>query len=73
MPRDPWLDELANVGPEEFLDDEVRISAKWLFGEFGLNIAPGQRQDYHAERLARVMRQLGWEGPAPMRIKGRNE
>lgn len=73
MPHDPWLDELRHVEPEERLDTEVRASTKYLFGSNGVNIPAGQRQDYHAKRLGRAMRALGWDGPKSIRVNGRNE
>ncbi|MBJ2153784.1 virulence-associated E family protein [Paracoccus sp. IB05] len=71
MPRDPWLDQLEVIQELSVVNGEARVSTSTLFGPGNLNIAPGQRQDFHNKRLARVMGELGWSGPDTLRINGK--
>lgn len=48
-----------------------RIATVNLLGPENPNISTGQAKDYHAKHLAMVIRQLGWDGPKPIRIKGK--
>ena len=70
---DPWIDILEGIkgerhegvgGPME------RVGTKELFERY-LQIPAGQQTYGHALRLGTVMQRLGWDGPKPLRLPGR--
>jgi hypothetical protein len=70
MPHDPWLDILG-AAKGTIVNGEERISSRDLFGETHLNIQPGSQQDYVGKRVSKNMKELGWDGPKVMKIKGK--
>ncbi len=71
---DPWMDILSGVVGARFEmpDGPVeRISTVDLL-TIHLNLQPGQMGHGTPQRLAAVMRRLGWEGPMNMRLPRRN-
>ena len=70
MPHDPWLDILG-AAEGTIVNSEERISSSELFGEAYLNIQPGSQQDYVGKRVSKNMKELGWDGPKVMKIKGK--
>jgi Virulence-associated protein E len=66
---DPWTDILSNLHPSNLdqVAGMVRVPSSFLL-EFPLMLEPNRQQQFHAKRLATVMRQLGWEGPALIKI-----
>lgn len=62
---DPWLDILSDLHPSNLdqVAGMVRVASSHLL-EFPLGLEPNRQQQFHAKRLAAVMRQLGWHGPA---------
>jgi predicted P-loop ATPase len=70
---DPWEDALVDVTRSicsEGAEAEERIlTADLLFNELG--ITKDKQTDYHAKRVAVVMRRLGWQGPKQMRVQSR--
>jgi predicted P-loop ATPase len=65
--QDPWEDLLANVTGTA-VGAEERVFTKHLLEK--LEIPPSQQQHYQATRLGDCMKNLGWEGPKRIRIKG---
>lgn len=70
MPVDPWLDVLA-AAKGTIVNGSERISTRELFGEEYVLISAGQRQDYHAKRLSKNMKEFGWDGPKSLKIGGK--
>lgn len=70
VPVDPWLDVLAAV-KGTIVNGSERISTRDLFGEEYIHISAGQRQDYHAKRLSKNMKELGWDGSKSLKIDGK--
>jgi predicted P-loop ATPase len=84
---DHWQDilsEIADAGADELraavqsgkcsrryeeTDDEERVSTRFLFDLIG--IRPDVVQPQHGNRVARVMKSLGWSGPTVMKIGGK--
>lgn len=66
---DPWTDILSNLHPSNLdqVAGMVRVPSSFLL-EFPLMLEPNRQQQFHAKRLATVMRQLGWQGPALIKI-----
>lgn len=71
MPIDPWLDTLSEIAGTVAENGIERISSKDLFGDLNLNISAGRVKDYDAKHAAKIMRELGWEGPKAIRIRGK--
>jgi hypothetical protein len=79
--QDPWEDVLADVrgeihpvgsgGPGGAEAYEERISTKNLLLQLGIEIAGAT--DYDTKRIGYCMRQLGWTGPKPLRVNGRDK
>jgi hypothetical protein len=46
----------------------VRVASSDLL-EFSLGLEPNRQQQFHAKRLAAVMRKLGWRGPALVKME----
>jgi predicted P-loop ATPase len=74
LEHDPWFDELEvlNIGEGGiFLEgDEQRIWSTDLFKRLGRGEGKGTTGD--AQRLAAVMRRLGWRGPKQIKKEGEN-
>lgn len=81
---DPWQDILADVSDAGAEDARVckpsrsyeidgdgfeRIASGFVLGQLGLNSK--DLQPHHASRAGRVMKALGWQGPALLRINGK--
>ena len=62
---DPWVDVLSNLHPSDLnqVSGMVRVPSSFLL-EFPSGLEPNRQQQFHAKRLAAVMRKLGWQGPA---------
>lgn len=75
LETDPWEDALRRVkGEFQPTPDGVveRIFSADLLGSSDHLNMPKERQTFQAsQRLARCMRKLGWDGPAVIRIEGR--
>jgi hypothetical protein len=67
---DPWLDVLSELHPSDSdqVAGMVRVSSIRLL-EFPLGLEPNRQQQFHAKRLATVMRKLGWQGPALVKME----
>jgi predicted P-loop ATPase len=67
---DPWLDVLSELHPSDSdqVAGMVRVSSSRLL-EFPLGLEPNRQQQFHAKRLATVMRKLGWQGPALVKME----
>ena len=67
---DPWMDILSKLHPSQL--DQVagmaRIASSRVL-EVELRIERDRQQQFHLKRLATVMRKLGWEGPAPIKLE----
>jgi hypothetical protein len=63
LEQDPWVDLLGNETRVwgEVVGDKVRVSTASMLNR--LEIPPERQQQFHAKRLAHVMRRLGWDGP----------
>jgi hypothetical protein len=66
---DPWVDILSALHPSNLdqVAGMVRVSSSFLL-EFPLMLEPNRQQQFHAKRLATIMRQLGWQGPTLIKI-----
>jgi predicted P-loop ATPase len=78
LEEDPWLDILANIKPSlphsdvlVTVGDMQRIHTDTLLN-FVLDIPPERQRPADGKRLAANMRQLGWDGPKDVKIKGVN-
>lgn len=71
---DPWLDRLSNLERLtlniERADGELRAASSDILGDV-LDIPASQQHQKHTKRLAAVMKNLGWDGPVSIRIKGK--
>ena len=67
---DPWLDILSGLDPSTLdqVAGMVRVSSSNLL-QIYLELEVNRQQQFHTKRLALVMRKLGWEGPAPMKMQ----
>jgi hypothetical protein len=67
---DPWTDILSDLHPSDLnqVAGMVRVSSSHLL-EFSLGLEPNRQQQFHAKRLAAVMRKLGWQGPALVKME----
>jgi len=67
---DPWVDILSDLHPSNLdqVAGMVRVASSFLL-EFPLGLEPNRQQQFHAKRLATVMRQLGWQGPTLIKIE----
>jgi hypothetical protein len=67
---DPWIDILSDLHPSNLdqVAGMVRVPSSFLL-EFPLGLEPNRQQQFHAKRLATVMRQLGWQGPTLIKIE----
>jgi predicted P-loop ATPase len=66
---DPWADILSSVeGDREGAN--LKVFSSTLLGD-KLRISSDNQKNFHAKRLAAVMRSLGWDGPKPIRIRGK--
>jgi len=67
---DPWTDILSDLHPKDLnqVGGTVRISSTQLL-ELNLGIARDRQQQFHAKRLAAVMRKLGWKGPTLIKME----
>jgi hypothetical protein len=66
---DPWSDVLRSVqGVQE--GHQCKVFSSELLGKY-LTINPDNQKNFHAKRLAAVMRDLGWDGPKLIRINGK--
>jgi hypothetical protein len=67
---DPWMDILSKLHPSQL--DQVagmaRVASSRLL-EVELRLERDRQQQFHLKRLAAVMRKLGWEGPAPIKLE----
>jgi predicted P-loop ATPase len=68
LERDPWLDELVDLGGPQ-VGDYDRVTSKELLADY-LEIPPERQQPHLLKRLANVMKQLGWDGPKPLKMPG---
>jgi predicted P-loop ATPase len=66
---EPWLDTLTYFTCVAE-DDGQKVSSEHLLTDV-LKIPIDKQTTAIAKRLASAMRQLGWEGPKPIRIRGR--
>ena len=60
-----WHQALARVSGQ-LVHGEQRVSTRQLFAHLGVPVT-----DRACRRLRRVMRELGWRGPQPMRWGGK--
>ncbi len=67
---DPWVDVLSNPQPSDLnrVAGMVRVASSHLL-ECPLGLEPNRQQQFHAKRLAAVMRKLGWQGPALVKLE----
>jgi len=67
---DPWTDILSDLHPSDLnqVAGMVRVASSHLL-EFSLGLEPNRQQQFHAKRLAAVMRKLGWQGPALVKME----
>ena len=66
---DPWIDILSKLHPSDLdqVAGMVRVASSHLLW-FTLDLKADRQQQFHLKRLAALMRKLGWEGPAPIKM-----
>jgi predicted P-loop ATPase len=67
---DPWEEVLRNV-QGVFEGDEYRVLSHELL-EINIGIPRDRQTSAMLQRVGTCMRQLGWKGPKPMRVGGRD-
>ena len=67
---DPWIDILSKLHPSTLdqVAGMVRVASSHLL-QVTLSLEPNRQQQFHTKRLATVMRKLGWQGPAPIKME----
>lgn len=67
---DPWMDVLSKLHPSHLdqVSGMVRIASSDLL-RYHLEFQTDRQQQFHLKRLASLMRKLGWQGPAPIKLE----